>query len=180
MLKTTGSLLFPEQSTLEKSSQSLDVAISISYIFIILTALKARFHSNFYGSTNLLASFSVGLASLARLSSLHLSQLQLHLSSDNLEIQNSCIWIASVWSCVFTLKITQKCLRSRSLSYEKRRRRGPGQGPAMVCLCGAPAPQNEERRRTGTQAAEKPGVGPALFPAADPFSGSSNKQSKAA
>nr|CAI9711030.1 unnamed protein product [Rangifer tarandus platyrhynchus] len=48
----------------------------------------------------------------------------------------------------------------------------------MVCLCGAPAPQNEERRRTGTQAAEKPGVGPALFPAADPFSCSCNKQSK--
>ena len=50
----------------------------------------------------------------------------------------------------------------------------------MVCLCGAPAPHNEERRRTGIQAVEKPGVGPALFPAADPFSCSSNKQSKAA
>lgn len=57
---------------------------------------------------------------------------------------------------------------------------GLGQGTEMVCLGGAPAPHNEERRRTGTQAAEKPGVGPALFPAADPFSCSSKKQSKAA
>ena len=57
---------------------------------------------------------------------------------------------------------------------------GPGQGPAMVCLWGAPAPRNEERRRTGPQAAEKPGVGPALLPAADRFSCSANMQSKAA
>lgn len=51
------------------------------------------------------------------------------------------------------------------------RRENEGSGPEL-------APQR--RRGAATSAAERPGVGPALFPAADPFSCSSNKQSKTA
>lgn len=88
-----------------------------------------------------LLSFSVGLASLCPI---HLFQLELHLSSANLEMQNSWIWIASAWGCVFTLKITQKILRSREVFLMREEEAKAGAGDRNGVLVRAPAPHNEE------------------------------------